>query len=85
MTEILLGTSAFTAEGWAGSFYPASSPKEKSLVTFDTIRGSLWGVVLHGFWEKNKYVVVPVRRLIVGGPWRNKMPLLGLVAAFESS
>jgi uncharacterized protein YecE (DUF72 family) len=23
MTEILLGTSAFTAEGWVGSFYPA--------------------------------------------------------------
>lgn len=23
MTDILIGTSAFTAEGWVGSFYPA--------------------------------------------------------------
>jgi uncharacterized protein YecE (DUF72 family) len=25
MTDILLGTSAFTAKGWVGSFYPAGT------------------------------------------------------------
>jgi uncharacterized protein YecE (DUF72 family) len=71
MTDILIGTSAFTAEGWVGSFYPAGMQPRDFL--------SYYATQFKTVELDNTFYRTPTRSVVEG--WNQKTPPGFLFAA----